>query len=242
MGNPLQSLAVKIDLVAELTRLSEGDPPLVSLYVDALRGSIERAPFVAPEQLVSIGAGLDGYFEAWWQDQRKQWGSRSPLREEGVQAVLNLRRALGPLQKQDLLELASAELNRWSLEDVLERLSRFVIGDGERQGFVFAHPRLAQYSQTRLNPGELQQWNDRFATYGRQVVAGLRSGSIEPIAAPRYIVQNHVAHLTRAGAPAGDYYELLHESWVRAWQHHDGSFSGFLQDVLQVWDCGGSGT
>jgi hypothetical protein len=237
MGDPLQGLAADIDLVFELTRLSEGDPLLVSLYVEALRGSEKHGAFLKPEELLALESGLDGYFDAWWRDQRRQWGARSPLKEAGVLAVLNiLACALGPLGEADLLDLAVEEVNSWLLAETLETLGRFVIGNGRDQGFSFTHPRLSQYFYSHLSRPERDSWNQRFADYGRGVVQRLRSGALAPAEAPAYVLQNHTAHLERSGAPALDYYTLLEEHWVRAWERHDGSFTGYLRDVLRAWD------
>ena len=237
MGNPLHHLAADIDMVTELTRLSEGDPLLVSLYVEALRGSEKHEPFLKPADLVELDRGLDGYFDAWWRDQRRQWGSRSPLKEASVLAALNVFAcALAPLGEADLLAVAGEDLNSWLLTETLETLARFVIGDGHEQGFCFSHPRLSQYFYHRLSRPEREEWNKRFADYGRTVVGRLRARAIPPQDAPAYVLMNHTAHLERTAATPADYYALLEEPWVRAWEHLDGSFTGYIRDVLRAWD------
>jgi hypothetical protein len=237
MGDPLKGVAADVNMVGELTRLSEGDPLLVSLYVEALRGTEKHKAFLRPEELTALDRGLDGYFDPWWRDQRRQWGTRSPLKESGVQAVLNvLACALGPLGEADVLDLAAEAVSSWSLGEALETLARFVIGDGREQGYSFTHPRLSQYFYSRLSRPERDMWNARFAAYGRSVVERLRKGALAPEQAPPYVLQNHTAHLARAVSAPADYYALLEEPWVRAWERHDGSFTGYLRDVLRAWN------
>jgi len=81
MGKPLDQLATNVDVVSQLYRLSEGDPLLVRLYVEALIFYRERAAMMTPEQLEAIEPGLSGFFEGWWEEQEAQWEQqdRDPL-------------------------------------------------------------------------------------------------------------------------------------------------------------------
>ncbi len=148
MGFPLDLLGTRGNIVSELHRLSEGDPLLVRLYVDDLWEHGEAAVRLQPEDLRVIRPGLVGYFERWWKDQRLLWSKEATRREAAAQKLLNLLAgALGPLSKQDILSLAPDEAGYGAgeLEQHLLSPSRFVIGDGMRQGYVFSHPRLENY-------------------------------------------------------------------------------------------------
>jgi hypothetical protein len=83
MGKPLDQLATNVDVVSQLYRLSEGDPLLVRLYVEALLLYGERAAMMTPEQLEAIEPGLSGFFEGWWEEREAQWEQqdRDPLGE-----------------------------------------------------------------------------------------------------------------------------------------------------------------
>lgn len=70
MGFPLDALGQQVDVVAELHRLSGGDPLLVRLYVDDLWAKGEQAARLRPEDLRGIQPGYEGYFDRWWQEQR----------------------------------------------------------------------------------------------------------------------------------------------------------------------------
>ena len=237
MGGALSHIFSNPALVAQLTRLSEGDPLLVTLYVEALLGSDSRLSFLNPTDLSQLASGIGGYFEAWWRDQRRQWGQASPLREVAVQTLLNLLScALGPLTRDDLVEVAPDSLNAWTLQVALEPLSRFVIGDGNGQGFVFTHPRLSQHFRELLSGQERTLWNARFCDYGRRVIERLSNNQLSPRTVPPYVLQNHGAHLGRGPSSPSDYYALLAEGWMRAWEHHDGSFSGYAQDIRRAWE------
>ena len=64
MGNPLDRLATRVDVIKELFRLSEGDPLMVRLYVEALL-PFGKDGIVALEsdKLPGIRSGLGGYFD-----------------------------------------------------------------------------------------------------------------------------------------------------------------------------------
>src|SRR5204863_478809 len=146
--------------------------------------------------------GLRAYFDQWWDDQRRQWGTAMPLKEAAVRTLLNLLAcALGPLSTDDLLALMEPEhFDLWILEEALRPLARFVVGDGKEQGYVFSHPRLNQYFYEKLPPRERQAWEDRFMSYGRQTLAALMRGERDPREVASYPVRYYSAHLERGGA------------------------------------------
>jgi hypothetical protein len=61
MGHPLDRLG--IDVTKELFRLTEGDPLLIKLYVEALLPYGDQVAVIQPEELPSIQKGLEGYFD-----------------------------------------------------------------------------------------------------------------------------------------------------------------------------------
>lgn len=239
MGFPLDLLSSRINIVSELYRLSEGDPLLVRLYVDDLWERGEAAVRFQPEDLQAIHPGLSGYFERWWKDQRLLWSKEAPQREATAQIILNLLAgALGPLSKKDILSLTPGETNLQTggIEQHLIPLARFVTGDGVRQGYVFSHPRLANYFlEERLNNEERQTVEQRFLTWGEQTLAALNEHSLSPEQASPYIIQYHGAHLERAQAAAPALLALVSNGWRRAWEKLDRANAGFLGDVERAW-------
>ncbi len=247
MGFPLDLLGTRVNIVSELHRLSEGDPLLVRLYVDDLWERGEAAVRLSPEDLRAIRPGLVGYFERWWKDQRVLWSEQAPKREAAAQTLLNLLAgALGPLSKQDILSLAADEagFEAGGLEQHLASLSRFVIGDGMRQGYVFSHPRLANYFlEERLSEAERQEVEHRFLMWGEQTLTALNQERLAPEKASSYIVQYYGAHLERAQTSPSltqqygtwALLSLVSNGWRRAWEKLDRANAGFLGDVERAW-------
>jgi hypothetical protein len=239
MGFPLYLLGTRIDIVSELHRLSEGDPLLIRLYVDDLWERGEAAMRLQPSDLHSIRPGLVGYFERWWNDQRSLWNQEQPEREAALQTVLNLLAgALGPLSQEDILNLIPNEvgLQSGTIEQHLQPLGRFVIGDGLRQGYVFSHPRLANYFlEERLSAEERQEVERRFLDWGEQTLKALNEGNLAPERASAYIVQYYGAHLERAQAPPQALLALVSDGWRRAWEKLDRANAGFLGDSERAW-------
>ncbi len=62
-GLPLAQLGTQVGIIAELYRLSEGDPLLIRLYVDDLRTRRELVGSLKPEDLRKFQPGLKGYFD-----------------------------------------------------------------------------------------------------------------------------------------------------------------------------------
>ena len=234
MGFPLDELGRRVDIVAELHRLSEGDPLLVRLYVDDLWARGEAAARLRPEDLRTLRPGLEGYFDRWWEDQRKQWGEKAPLKEPAVREVLNLlAAALAPLGQEDLLALS--QLDTWTLEEALRLLARLVVGDGKRQGYAFSHPRLGQYFWEKLSRREQQALEGRFLDWGLGCVEGLRRGEVAPQEVSPYLVRALGGHLARAGAGPEDWLRLVHGAWAAAGEALEGAYSLFLHDVARAW-------
>ncbi|MCB1956123.1 MAG: DUF4062 domain-containing protein [Rhodocyclaceae bacterium] len=234
LGGLLSALVPSLGLAANpaalahaLHHLTGGDPLLVRLYADELVSRCARGEVIDEAHLAAMRPGLEGYFARWWDEQRQLWGDNSPLRERRVQAVLDLLAgALGPLARDDLIELAPAEadLNSWTLDEAMSPLARFVVGDGGSQGFVFGHPRLAEYFRERLTRREQARTDERFLGWCEATAA-------QPSA---YVLQYFGAHLDRVEATVQRYAPLLAESWLRAWQRYEGALSGYRNDLSRL--------
>ena len=258
MGFPLDELSRNVDMVAELHRLSDGgDPLLLRFYVQDLWQQGDRSARLQPEDLKSMEPGWKGYITDWWSQQKTLWKRQKSHISNQMETVLSLLAcALGPLDRQDLLNLAPAELklNSLRLESVLEQLARFIVGDGREQGYVFQHPRLGYFfREEKLTTDERKFWDRRFLKWGEQTVARLDAGQITPEEVPGYLLRYYGLHLDRTShqeeksllSTPGELVPFLlpltKECWCNAWQALDtrqglgNGYSGFMTDVERVW-------
>jgi Trypsin-like peptidase domain len=214
------------EAVSHLWRLTQGDALLLSLYMARLTSSAEDALDI--ESLPAMPAGLDGYFDRWWEDQRRIWGQRTPLREPAVRSVLTILSCVrGPITDDELLTLEPS-LDSWTLDDVLNDLRRLVTGSG-KQGLALTHPELSAYFAGRLAAQERNRWEQRFCDWGRAERQALASGTgsgVHP-----YLLQFWTGHL----AVAHDRAELMLVIWDRRWYAAqvaaDPSGASFANDV-----------
>ena len=238
MGCPLDELSRNVDIVAELYRLSEGDPLLVGLYVGDLWAKGEEVTRLQPEDLAAIQPGYKGYFDRWWDDQKKLWKDKKPWLEKHVRAVRNLLAgALGPLFKNDFHALDS-ELESDYINDALDVLQRFVIGDNDSHGYTFSHPKLGQYLWDALAPIEKTKVEECFLAWSEQTLQEFIDGRRDPkkkAESPAYVVRSYSAHLTRSNQPIEKWLQLInHQQWAQAWFTVEGAYGGYLQDVHRV--------
>lgn len=239
MGNPLDQLTIQIDIVTQLHKLSEGDPLLVRLYVEALLPYGNQAATLHPEELLILQPGLKAYFDQWFKGQEALWKITGTIFDRRcVNTLLDLcAMAFGPLSKEDVLALAPDRFeDSHSLALTVNALNRLLIGDGSvASGYIFSHPRLHDYFSERLTSSERKHWLDRFLSYGRQTLVALVDGNFEPNEASPYIVRYYGVHLLTANAQASAFYDLICEQWLRAWEWVDGTPDGFLSNVQEAW-------
>ncbi|GGU99157.1 hypothetical protein GCM10010260_39220 [Streptomyces filipinensis] len=218
------------ELTDRLYRGTEGDPLLLSLYLRDLttRGLTD---------LADLPAGLDGYFNRWWQEQKDLWQaeygpSEARAIETQVDAVMALlSRALGPLRAEDLAELDGG-FRSTPVGTALEPIARFLIGDGHDHGYAFSHDRLAEFwAARRVLPSRRRELDTAFTDWGLGKLALLREGRLVPRDMPPYVVQFLGAHLERSAVEGSGYLPLLHDTWRQAWQALEGTDAGYLADV-----------
>lgn len=228
--------ATREAVMNELLRLSQGDPLVLRLHVDALTSRAGQVAALSPGDLKTLKPGLDGYIRRWDANLRRRYAAK-PRLIQAVRVLINLcATALGPLTQQDLLTLAPDALtDDHLLEEAVRAADNFIIEDEVRHSYAFGHLRLGEFFIAQLSPEEQQAWQDRFLIYGRETLAALEAGTLRPDDAPAYIVQYYGAHLSRAAAPASDFYALLNHNWLNAWLRMEDSYSGFLNDVERAW-------
>lgn len=230
------------DIVREIFRLSEGDPLLVKLYAEDIQELVKTNEELVLDEFRKIQPGIKGFFEHWWEDQKKLWGSNDPFENELVSDVLDiLSNAYGPISVEDIKAVIDQDNPPRSREvqKAISLLSRFILGDGKQQGFVFAHPLLRDFFQDQLTISEVQNWQCKFAYWGKEVVKKLANRSekgliFEEVSA--YLINYYRQHLRRANSPIEEYVDLLSKGWMLASYRHTGSYAVFLNDVDAVWE------
>lgn len=238
MGCPLDEMGRNVDIVAELYRLSEGDPLLVELYVKDLWDRRETVPRLKPEDLQSIQPGYKGYFDRWWEEQKRLWGKERPLQEQLVRAIRNLlTMAYGPLLLEDVQELLPETVMADSIliRDAITPLARFVVGDGQEQGYAFSHPKLADYFHEQLTRRDRAPWRARFLDWGTRTLADLRAERVQPYDVSQYLMLYYGRHLEEANADVETMLQLVSWEWMQVWHEKTRTYGGFLQDVDKVW-------
>jgi hypothetical protein len=241
MGCPLDELSRKVDIVAELYRLSEGDPLLVGLYVGDLWDKGEGVTRLKSEDLENIQPSYDGYFDRWWDDQKKLWGRDAPLKEKCTLLIFSLlSTALGGLAKNDILTLdPNNDLNTYILENAFDVLKRFVISislEDKEIYHVFTHPKLREYFWNKLSEKEQTQLESLYISWGEQVIRDLQEKKINPTRVPLYLTKYYGAHLIRANSETDKLYKLVSEEWLISCLSAEGSYNGFLNNIDLVWN------
>ena len=238
-GVPLDEIAGNPTLVSELHRLSEGDPLLVRLYVTELWSRGEAVRQLTIGDLREIEPGFEGFLNRWWEDQKSLWRDEHPLREKSVQALASaLACALGPLTRDDLFELLGedGELSTWTFDDALVPLKRFIVGDGEEQGYVFSHPRLGVYFNERLSVAERNRFARKFLAWGEATVIAIAADETLPQDVSQYLVEYLAAHLVSSHASEDQFAMLVTDGWRQARYLHEGTYAGFASDLDIVVD------
>jgi hypothetical protein len=241
MGESARELVARDDIVAQLFRLSGGDPILVRLYVEALAITAGRSVMLRPEDLPSIKPGLDGFFGRWWNDQQELWEAQHRsgyrLREAEIQDFLRVCAvAMGPLTRDEVAEIVGGPLvSGLNIESIAKEVGRFITGDGKGNGYVFSHPRFAQFVVENMTAKEWDAWERRFLEFGSRTSANLNANTAPIKAISRYVLLHYGAHLERAKAPDKDVFALISENWLNAWHEVDGTYAGFLSDVERAW-------
>jgi len=192
----------------------------------------EEKAFRTPiEDLRKIPPGLDQYLNHRQEDHH----SLSEKNKAALRCFLDLLPcARGPLSGGDVLELAP-ETNELGIEKILDALRHSVAGDGISLGFDFIHPRFREHYYSRLSDAEKKMWQDRFLDYGRRTLESLNSGELPPENASAYLVQFYCAHLESDDCGPDELIALVSDGWRMAWEHLEGAYSGFMNDVYRAW-------
>jgi hypothetical protein len=241
MGNPLAPLADRLNVVDALFEKSQGDPLVVGLYVEKLREYVGDPQTFDAGSLQRIEPGLGGYFRYWLDDQIRLWGDERHEQEPRVRALMALcSLAHGPLSQEDVRALAPELFSeRRAVEQAAHDLRRLLVGDGRIQGYVFGHPRLADFVRVELlEENERLFHEQRFLDYGRRVIDEFQHGGRGSV--PEYVIRWHSTHLSDSGLACLEFRPFLNARWCAEWERVDGTPAGFLADLDKVWRRAGA--
>jgi hypothetical protein len=256
MGVGFTAIAGQAEMVADISRLSEGDPLLVRLWAEKLRDIYETGDFaLTAADLAHAEPGFHSFFKNWWEDQQEQWRLQerdaADLQEQVMEFFYLCATALGPVSRQEVSELGAGRWTSPQIGRITQAAERFVIGDGNRQGWVFSHPKLGHYFSDEVMVDEdRREWERRFIHLGARTLQNLIAGQ-QLRRDGTYGVRHYGAHLERFHAATqhlpGHYnestcdcaeslHQLVSPVWQRARESVDGSYEGFVVDVDRSWD------
>jgi len=111
-----------------------------------------------------------------------------------------------------------------------------IVGDGEQRGYVFSHPRLAQYFwEDKLTESQRRALDQTFLDWGFAVLDQLNNGKLSPEQVPPYLVRALGSHLARVEAGPKDWLRLMHPKWAEASELVGDSLDFFLEDLDRAW-------
>ncbi|HZT37956.1 MAG TPA: serine protease [Bryobacteraceae bacterium] len=229
-SHPARRFADDDAMIDRLLYLTGGDPFELSLYSDAI--SDLPGAFLDEKDLESLQPGLKTFFHKWWSYQRSRGLAQN---REALNLLHLLSCALGPLERRDIQAIAGdSELSNGDiLDEALQAISRFVIGDGLRTPYSLSHPRIRLFQIEEMGAARRASWDAKILQYCLDALDKPASSG-RPA---RYQVQFLGAHLEAAGALREMLYRLVDSGWVRAWEDIDGPgvHTGFLKDLDRAW-------
>lgn len=216
------------EVAEQVVRLSQGDPLLLRLYLDALAaGELDR------RKLSAAAPGLNSFFARWWDDQLDLWRDLDAAGSNLVETLLCvLACALGPLSRDDLLDttLVPERPSVFQLDAALSRLGRLIVGAGRTNDLILSHPRFADFIREEWIPASRRRETEqRFISWGDRALASVGS-ALSPGPSP-YLISHFGAHLERAEASQDRFELLTSRYWADCWRSVDPSLNGFLVDV-----------
>ncbi|TAK14743.1 MAG: hypothetical protein EPO32_00680, partial [Anaerolineae bacterium] len=243
MGRPLDVLAMQGDVVEPLYELTEqGDPLLVELYINRLLEKKDELAGLNAETLRSWPPGYEGYFEKWEDDQRELWTKNHehfPATEMSIFKNL-LAYAHGRLTILDLHLISAGGFgdDDMRVKDIARAFRRFVAGDGEVEGYIFQHPRLAEYFRG-LQKTKPMTYPSYFLAYGARFLREWEqpeSRTVEFAHQYSHAIRHYSGYIKEWGSPE-DLSKLLCEEWLHAWLAIEKTPAGFLADVERIWEA-----
>jgi hypothetical protein len=244
MGNSLVDLPNNAEVLSELLHLTKGEPLLAELYVKAMLEQPDQSARLTVADLRGLQPGYPGFFKSWWEQQLYAWSQGAAIVDPRIieAALAILACALGPLKLAEFASLMKAVhgIDRIISADTLRPVQRFVIGDGVKAGYLFSHPKLADYFRDEhFGGGEvIRRTRLGMVDWAAATVRTLNQGALDPSSDVDhgYLLKHYAQHLACENAAPNRFIELVEDGWRRAWERLEGVDAGFALDVLTARD------
>ncbi|MGJ4897479.1 hypothetical protein ACQR2B_17475 [Bradyrhizobium oligotrophicum] len=245
-GEALKRLAMRREFVDRLVNLTKGEPLLVRLYVEDLSKRSSEKDRLTVDDLASIEPGFGPYFRDWLERQHEAWQQEyhgHSYDQNTLQAYLCvLACAYGPLPSHELNEVAKSIYpiaRAFSVQTALRPLRRFIIGSDKHSpiggpGYTLSHPKLGEFLRDEYFDQErVRETREAFVAWGRSILDRTKVATFSHDV-PQYVLQYLGQHFEDTNFAADDYMNFVEENWMRAWEHFEGGYHGFSQDVYRA--------
>ncbi|OEO29797.1 hypothetical protein VW23_001760 [Devosia insulae DS-56] len=231
MGPAAEPIAAKASTLAELVRLTQGEPLLVRQYAQML--GIEPGRTEAAD-LAGLESGYAGFFRHWFETQVGSPATDGHWANAVEVPLAVLTAAQGPLLHRDLERICAIATKDDAFHlsvAALQPLQRFLIGDGVSTGYTFQHPKFAEYFQTEyFKGGSMHNALAGIVTWCRSIV----DGDARPDEIPDYVRNHYVSHLVAARAAPDAFEAILASRWQQIWLEQDAGTIRYVTDVETV--------
>jgi hypothetical protein len=235
-------------LVTRISELTEGEPLLLRLYVEDMRGLAARRQPITLEHFDAHMPGFAAYFRHELNAYRERVVAQgfAEVDERTIDPTIALiATAKAPLPGSELRNTAIAGFSdasppqRWEIDvrQHVEPLRRFLIARDNQpvEPYALIHPKLAHHILEDYCPELAELATNAFCRRGAQHARNLESGAITFAQASPYVLQYYAEHLEAAKRPAIEFMAMVEDGWRRAKEALDGGPGGFAENVKAAW-------
>jgi hypothetical protein len=227
--------AAVLDSVSEeLFRLSEGEPFVLTLYLQQLAEIANQDVASLVQRLRTLEPGLGACFRDWWSQQSAVWERRGVNQETLVAILGALSTACGPMTVDDIQAVIGRSQTGYVITAALKQLQRFIIATARGDRVTVFHERLAEFVKTALmSAADVEEQQQRFIEWGLSAIAAhaavTESASVTKL--PEYVLRHLASHVYGRDVDIDRLTPMLRKRWADAWLDLEGNHSGFLSDV-----------
>ena len=225
------------NVASELTRLTDGEPFVLRMYLEQLLEEENIDPGRVLAQLEVVEPGLMAYFKQWWSQQETLWKRSDFSTEQGLVVLRVLAMAVGPMTIEEIQAVAGEQISANHIRMAISRMHRFIIGTGTGKRFTLVHDKFFEFvRQELMDERERQACLDKIVDWGlSEVEKAGRSPAEEDHKIPEYLVLHLGVHLQANKRRMSLSVTLLDRPWADAWYALEGNHSGYLVDLDRIF-------